>query len=323
MSSHCPKVSETPLLPSNTITFHPVNLEDVIPGEAVRDTSLVDEPPGHPIILDALDVCGGLLASSTNGKHLFAIAILFSVALHAVVLSALGGHGETQIGGLGVDIEAVSVEVSLVQATAVESLAPQPVVAPGSTSPVEIVEGAAATPERIVPESKQSEEKPPEEKAELSLPPTLAPEPVPIPAREELERQPSDDPVKPKREQAAPTAPTAPVGGAAARAIDDKVPSMQGAAAARPGEVQRYARSVVEALSGSRPKGLSGTKGTAKISFQISPDGSVVFVRIIASSGNPKLDAAAMAAVETVRFPPPPSAMTAAQLTYEIPYHFR
>jgi protein TonB len=264
------------------------------------------------------------------------LAILIAVVLHAAAFSAMVTYGESQIGGRGVYLDAISIEVSLVPATAVESRTPKPDAAAGSPAPVEITEGTPTAPE--APEAvaadvkrngeKRAEDKPAEEKliedtSERVASPTPAPERSPVPERDVLEHRPSDEPAQPKQEQAAPQVPGAPTGGVSARSIDDKGPSMPGSAATRPGEVQRYARSVAEALSRSRPKGLPGAKGTAKISFQISTVGTVIGARIIASSGNPKLDAAAMAAVEAVKFPPPPSGMTAAQLTYEIPYHFR
>jgi len=55
----------------------------------------------------------------------------------------------------------------------------------------------------------------------------------------------------------------------------------------------------------------------------ISPSGGLASVEIIKSSGNRRLDEMAVAAVEHARLPAPPPGMTAAQLTFEVPYHFR
>jgi len=41
------------------------------------------------------------------------------------------------------------------------------------------------------------------------------------------------------------------------------------------------------------------------------------------SSGSPKLDNVALGAVRRTKFLVPPPGMTTAQLTYEVPYHFR
>lgn len=309
------------MLFGNSITFPSLSQEPVVSG--TLGSSPAGDPPAHPLLVDVRHVRDEFPASATD-RHQFAIALLFAVILHTVLLSVLG-IGETHLGGQGVDLDAMSIEVTLVPATAAESRKPQPDIAAGATGPVEISEGAPTAQEPAVAEVKPSEEKPPDERAGLIVDPApaLAPEPSHIHERKELVRPLSDNPVEPKKEEAASPTSVAPVGGTAARAIDDQSPSTQGMAAARPGDVQRYARSVVEALGRSRPKGLSGANGTARVSFQISQDGSVVSVRIVASSGNPKLDGAAKAAVEAVKFPPPPPNMTAAQLTYEIPYHFR
>jgi protein TonB len=86
--------------------------------------------------------------------------------------------------------------------------------------------------------------------------------------------------------------------------------------------VREYARYVSQALANSRPRGL-GAFGTVRVRLVIAPSGGLASVAIVKSSGNMRLDEMAVAAVEHTRLPTPPPGMTASQLTYEVPYHFR
>ena len=86
--------------------------------------------------------------------------------------------------------------------------------------------------------------------------------------------------------------------------------------------MREYARYVSLALSRTKPRG-AGRLGTVRVKFIIAADGSLAFALIARSSGNDGLDASALEAVRHTKFPAPPPGMSLAQLTYEVPYHFR
>ncbi len=71
-----------------------------------------------------------------------------------------------------------------------------------------------------------------------------------------------------------------------------------------------YAGEVLLKLN--RPRARSrGEKGNARVQFEISPDGSVAWVRILSSNGSAKLERDAAAAVRRAApFPPPPNGTT-------------
>ncbi len=76
------------------------------------------------------------------------------------------------------------------------------------------------------------------------------------------------------------------------------------------------------ALAKTKPKGVGG-RGTVKIKLIISANGALSLAEVLRSSGERTLDLKALEAVRHTVFPPPPRGMTATQLTYEVPYHFR
>jgi periplasmic protein TonB len=152
-----------------------------------------------------------------------------------------------------------------------------------------------------------------EESKELQEP---RPEPEirkPDPALEEAKPKP---PEKSKQQEQSVT------GGAAARgkAATERAPRAPAAASA--GSVREYAKTVSQALAGTKPKGI-GAHGIAKVRFTIALTGRLSSVAIVSSSGDKKLDQKAIDAVRQAVFPAPPAGMTVTQLTYEIPYQFR
>ncbi|NJO23853.1 MAG: energy transducer TonB, partial [Sphingomonadales bacterium] len=93
-------------------------------------------------------------------------------------------------------------------------------------------------------------------------------------------------------------------------------------AAASAGALREYARYVTQALAKAKPKGI-GAAGTVKVKLAIAPRGGLASVEIVRSSGNRRLDAMVIVAVQHAALPTPPPGLTPAQLTYEVPYHFR
>lgn len=242
-----------------------------------------------------------------------AMALLFAAAFHVGALLAASPGRDDRVGASGTDLEAVSVEVSIVSSDALESRSADRDKATGAAGRVHLHDGALdpdsslaeATP--VVPETKNREE---EKEHEPVREPNI---PAPEPAKSTKAATSSD------------TAPAAPAGGQAALAISNILPTpASGAAAASVGDVQAYSVSVVETLAKSRPRAAAGMEtGTVLVGFEITASGTPLNVRVRKSSGSPRIDNMVIEAIQTTNFPPPPAQATLAQRTYALPYVFR
>ncbi len=86
------------------------------------------------------------------------------------------------------------------------------------------------------------------------------------------------------------------------------------------GNLSDYSAEVRTRIARHRPGSLPHT-GTATVSFAISGSGSLIYARLIHSSGNAAIDAAALQAVRAAApFPPPPGGQT---FNKAIPFYFR
>jgi TonB family protein len=256
--------------------------------------------------------------------------IALAASAHAGVLGFLGYLPSDLAGAGGVELEAVSVEVAMVSASALESRATAAVRDGGSQS-FDFVTGSTVHPTAAAAEAKPETRPPP-----TSAPLVIEPDPEPAVAdvsavaasrrqeppvkdqeaiREEKKSEPTPAPATPAAE--------APEGAAASRALRSEQRSASAAAAASPGAVLAYARSVVAALGKNRPKGGRSGKGTVRVVFAVGDGGAVEDIAVKQSSGRAELDGLAIAAVRQTRFPPPPAGMSRSARTYEVPYHFR
>ncbi len=242
-----------------------------------------------------------------------ALALLFATAFHVGALLAASPGRDDQVGARGTDLEAISVEVSIVSSGALESRSADRDKASGAAGRVHLHDGAldpdsaVAEAAPVVPETKNRE-------AEKEHEPVREPNvPAPEPAKSTKAATSSD------------TAPAAPAGGQAALAISNILPTpASGAAAASVGEVQAYSVSVVETLARSRPRAAAGMeKGTVLVGFEITASGTPRNVRVRKSSGSPRIDSMVIEAIEATTFPPPPANSTHAQRIYALPYVFR
>jgi protein TonB len=217
---------------------------------------------------------------------------------------------EATAGGGGQQLDAISVTLvssSVLEARETEQLRTSAPVAAGR---VEATDGAADSAPATAVEREEKEEKHDAEMLEkLAEEPVRAVEAVTEASAAARRRRTSDA--------------AAAVGGAAARSehANNAVPSAA-VATASAGAVREYARYVAQALARSKPKGTGG-RGTVRLKFIIAADGALGSAEIARSSGNRRLDETALAALRRVRFPLPPRGMSTAQLTYEVPYHFR
>ena len=241
------------------------------------------------------------------------MALALATSLHVGVLVAATLSRIDRIGASGVDVNAVSVEVSIISLGALESRAIDRDKASGAAGRVDLRDGAGeskpATAEAMAapPENKTMDRSAVDEtvqEAQLAMP---------EPAHQSEESRPSETP------------PVAPAGGQAALAIENLLPTpASGAATASVGAVQAYSVSVVEILAKSRPRAEAGMEtGTVLVAFEIAATGSPANVRVSKSSGKPRIDRMVIDAIQTTIFPPPPVNATLAQLTYELPYVFR
>jgi protein TonB len=237
-----------------------------------------------------------------------ALAIAFTA--HAAVLYAVAREAaESLAGGGGQVVDAIS--VTMIDSNVLESRAPertQPAPAAAAAS----VESTDGVPESIAAAAEQREER-----KEQPEEPKERPKDEPIREADAVLEVPHEARQQQKQENAAPAA-----GGAASLSNTASDAKASAPAAASPGAVREYGRYVAQALAKEKPKG-TGIVGTTLVRFVIAGDGRLVSAEIVKSSGSLKLDDLALGAVRHARFLVPPSGMTALQLTYDIPYHFR
>jgi TonB family protein len=87
------------------------------------------------------------------------------------------------------------------------------------------------------------------------------------------------------------------------------------------GKSDEFSRSVIAALMKTRP-GPVAIWGRVLVSFELSPSGTLNYVRVLDSSGNTALDQAAVNAIHKARFKAPPPGLSAQERTYIIDYIF-
>jgi len=292
-----------------------------------------EKPPLFDYAPDAM----GLSAAGAKGGGRLAMlpACLIAAAAHAAIIAGLALAIDTgPVGARGSDLDAVSIEVALVSARALESSS--------STQ-----DEAAAASVRVSPEQGTRDVEPVSGPPAARTFPTETPshvgpfvaaaaDPASDPTETEVKAA-TEKPVEPEtlhekdREEPQPAPrtsdwPSANLanGGAAAAASDVLTSGSLAAAAASPGEIEHYAAAVTAALARARPAppGLR-LRGSVRIAFVIGADGALAHARVQTSSGVRALDETALAAVRRVRFPPPPRGLSPSQLSYVVPYHFR
>jgi TonB family protein len=87
------------------------------------------------------------------------------------------------------------------------------------------------------------------------------------------------------------------------------------------GKSDAYNKSVIDALMKTRP-GPFALWGRVLVTFQITQQGDLLYVRVLHSSGNKALDDAAVNAIHKARFVKPPEGLPADARTYIIDYVF-
>jgi TonB family protein len=87
------------------------------------------------------------------------------------------------------------------------------------------------------------------------------------------------------------------------------------------GRSDAFSKSVIEALMKTRP-GPFALWGRVLVSFQITQQGDLLYVRVLQSSGNKAIDDAAVNAIHKARFTKPPEGLSPEARTYIIDYVF-
>ena len=161
-----------------------------------------------------------------------------------------------------------------------------------------------------------------EEKTVEAVTPEVA---VPLP-QPRPERQVAERPEPPKRKPARKKAEI--VDRKAKEAADPPKrtpqPASQASAASRAPDVDpsRW-NSAVRAAIARRASAVRGMRGTVRVSFVVSTSGAIVSASVSGSSGNDRLDQAALSMVRSARVPAPPAGLGGARHAFAIPLSFR
>ncbi len=87
------------------------------------------------------------------------------------------------------------------------------------------------------------------------------------------------------------------------------------------GKSDEFSKSVIAALMKTRP-GPFALWGRVLVTFQITQQGDLLYVRVLHSSGNKAMDDAAVNAIHKAQFVKPPAGLSPEARTYIIDYVF-
>ena len=286
----------------------------------------------------------------TDDRRAWRWSVAVAFLLHAGVFAAFAyPFSDTTLGGGGTELDAISVDV--VSASAIEVAAATQATAAASPVDKRLDDREGNEKERAatlnMPDQKM--ERAPEaaakaEVADLVIPNIIIKPEPPVPDQPSIviaaapAEQPVEGPEKPEEVKvtAQPLEVSNPsvanddamaqqIGGVFQRGQSPVEVAKQSAAIARAGEIAAYARRVQSAVAKNPPKPPPGAgyRGEVVITFALGLDGSLAFARVLSSSGNWRLDDAALNAVRTTQFPLPPSGSQVTQLIYKFPVKFR
>jgi len=110
-------------------------------------------------------------------------------------------------------------------------------------------------------------------------------------------------------------------GGVTARSIAQA--DSQAKVSASRGSLLSYAAGIRAKVARNKPAGI-GRSGEVQVSFGVTPSGDLSYASLTQSSGNERLDEAALEAIRrSAPFGPPPADASPAQLRFSIPFYFR
>lgn len=191
------------------------------------------------------------------------------------------------------------------EATPVETTAPEPEMVEEQVVEAEKPEVVLPKPEPKPEVKKEEPRKQPAKKAEVKK--------TEKPAKKNDTPKKSETPKSTKAEQTAEKpAKSKSASAAAASSKASKAPSVNPA---------RW-HNAVRAAVARRVGRVRGMRGTVRIQFVVSSAGSVLSASIAGSSGNPKLDSAAIKMVRSARVPAAPAGLSGSQHSFAIPVTF-
>lgn len=108
------------------------------------------------------------------------------------------------------------------------------------------------------------------------------------------------------------------------RVAKQPAPSVRSSAASSAPKIDpsRWNNSVRAAIA-RRASAVRGMRGTVRVSFVVSSSGAIVAASVTGSSGNDRLDRAALGMVRSARVPAPPEGLGGSRHSFAIPLTFR
>ncbi|MBS0232171.1 MAG: energy transducer TonB [Proteobacteria bacterium] len=293
-------------------------------------------------------------------RNLLVAAIALSAAVHGGILASMfmRDSGE-QFGTLSDKTDTFS--LSMEQSVVLESISTESVqmaAAAAASAQAGSVQSAESKPQELAEtESDPLSDEPPPKPVKVAdvTPAALAPTDDPLPvirgggeadavsefkadqiSETPVEEMPDavetkeDTPAKPKREKEVEKEKKTPqkeshqqVAGSATSRSNAAQAAVNGRVSASRGNALSYGAKIRAQLAHNKPTSL-GMRGTVRVSFGISADGSLRYLRLSESSGSTTLDDVALATVrKSAPFGDPPPELTPNQLSYVIPFYFR
>ena len=298
-----------------------------------------NDPRATPAIsVDGLGHVLPVLPNQMRAGRRFASAAALSLALHAAIVALAVAHwGPTLRGGGGQQLGAMIIEI--VDATAVDSVVTAAEAGTTGAGALAQIEGQSPT---LPTPAANAAAQPVAKSAADGLPPVEGPAPDAMatskPDHAPQERT-TEDAVtetvrgEPARGAAPPnmTAPPVIAGGSTSVAMAE-TSAQPSAAAASPGDIERYRNDVRQALGRQPPRrGLAhgalkqsrGRTATVVIGFGVSDQGDVENAQLLEPSLNPELNALLLTWINAAALPPPPVGLSAADRRFSLPLTIR
>ncbi|MBF0166538.1 MAG: TonB family protein [Alphaproteobacteria bacterium] len=178
---------------------------------------------------------------------------------------------------------------------------------------IDLVDAALLT--KPTPAEESPDPKPPAQPVKRRLPP-----PTPTPTQVEPEKKADDSAIPPVLAEV-PAQRADPLHAPAMAAVPISPPLNP--ALGRDQLLGRFAQALWRHIQAYKPARLSA-EGSVTISFTISADGRLITAKIVSSSGNARLDGAALGSVSLAQpFPPRPRELGFEPLTFTLPFQFQ
>jgi len=227
------------------------------------------------------------------------------------------------------DSDAMGDEGVALETIAVSIVAAVPTISAPETKPADNPDVRPDADDQQVESAPQQQQEQPKEAARPTLTLDLPPEPelqadVPtLPARQpDQQHEPREVTQAPPAEIPVEKPADTSVSNAAASAVVTGAIQQLSSAEAAPGIVRAYARQISGVLDRNKPR-AKGLTGEVKVQFVVGSEGRTQTAKLLASSGNQRLDDLVLGAVAKMEFPAPPREMSVSQRTFNVPFAYR